>query len=663
MAERYGASAEDWAHLDVLLGLTADLLPVVSNPNATISPNSSIKSLGKLPSQYNGQRYVSGFPNWTQHQSTADEIAKWSKEEDYGICIQARAVRAIDIDVGDADTVSAIRKHIRPFGLPCRYRQNSSKVLIAFRCEGDYAKRKITTANGIIEFLANGQQFVACGTHPSGARYEWEGGLPDEFPTLTPDEFEAIWQALVDEFAIEPTTEGKVSTRQQVLSSVIDSDPIAQHLLDKNLVARADRDGKLHLAHCPWEDDHTDQDTALTSATYFPAHTGGYSVGTYVCQHAHCSHRTQQEFLDAVGYVPAAELSEFEDLTKGESNGSTADSGLATAVSVPDAGLPVNQRFTVQTYEQFALKEIKTEWLIKHVLPKAEMAVLYGESGSGKTFAVLDMAASIAIGQEWRGHKAPRSRVVYVAAEGANGFRKRMRAYANAHHLDTLPIGVIADAPNLLEKADALDVARAVIAAGGADLIIIDTLAQTMPGGNENSGEDVGMLLKHCKGIHRATKALVLLVHHSGKDASKGARGWSGLRAACDAELEVLRVDEARSIRVSKQKDGDDNAEYGFKLKTVALGWDEDGEEITSCVVEHSEFVPVKAKALGQLQSKVLKVVNELAGADMKTNLAEVRKECEKLHGTRSDAVRRVITELAKLSKLEFDGHEIVLCS
>jgi RecA-family ATPase len=106
---------------------------------------------------------------------------------------------------------------------------------------------------------------------------------------------------------------------------------------------------------------------------------------------------------------------------------------------------------------------------------------------------------------------------------------------------------VLADAPNLMEKQDALDVARAIVAAGGAQLVIVDTFAQVMPGANENAGEDVGRALAHCKGIHRATGALVLLVHHSGKDSSRGARGWSGLRAAADVELEVVRADDARS--------------------------------------------------------------------------------------------------------------------
>ncbi|NLX17355.1 MAG: AAA family ATPase, partial [Ramlibacter sp.] len=183
-------------------------------------------------------------------------------------------------------------------------------------------------------------------------------------------------------------------------------------------------------------------------------------------------------------------------------------------------------------------------WYVKGVLPRAELAVLYGESGSGKTFAVLDLAMAVARGVAWRGLRVKQGRVVYVAAEGGGGFRKRLKAYAQHQGIDLaeVPFGVIHAAPNMLAKTDALDVAKAIKAFGGADLVIVDTFAQVTPGGNENSGEDVGLALTHLKGIHRASGALVLLVHHSGKDASKGARGWSGLRAAVDVELEVFKL-------------------------------------------------------------------------------------------------------------------------
>ena len=119
--------------------------------------------------------------------------------------------------------------------------------------------------------------------------------------------------------------------------------------------------------------------------------------------------------------------------------------------------------------------------------------------------------------------------------------------------------------------------------------MVIDTLAQAMAGGDENSAVDMGRALTACKRVHKVTGATVVLVHHSGKDAAKGARGWSGLRAAADAKMEVVRKGDVRHLRVSKQKDGDDSGTYPFKLDVINLGVDDDLASITSCVVRHLE--------------------------------------------------------------------------
>jgi hypothetical protein len=225
------------------------------------------------------------------------------------------------------------------------------------------------------------------------------------------------------------------------------------------------------------------------------------------------------------------------------------------------------------------------------VLPRAELAVIYGESGSGKSFLALDLCAAVSRGLAWRdAHRTERGSVVYVCAEGAGGFKVRLRAYARAHNINLAELpGVVADAPNLLEQTEAAALYGAILKWGKPDVIVIDTLSATAPGGNENSGEDMGRVLSHCKLLHRKTGALVVLIHHSGKDATKGARGWSGLRAAADAEIEVTRNGDFRAATVTKLKDGSDGAQWSFKLKVVELGNDLEGEPESSCVIEHVE--------------------------------------------------------------------------
>jgi hypothetical protein len=270
-------------------------------------------------------------------------------------------------------------------------------------------------------------------------------------------------------------------------------------------------------------------------------------------------------------------------------------------------------RFEVIPAAEFTSRPAPS-WIVKGVLPRAELVVLFGESGSGKSFIALDIAAAIDRGMAWRGRRVKQGRVVYICAEGAGGFRNRLVAYQQAHQCE-LGIGVIANAPNLLQKDDALDVCRAI---GRADVVIIDTFAQTTPGGNENAAEDMGKALAHCKGIHRATGAVVVLVHHAGKDLSRGARGWSGLKAAADAELEVLRLESGRMLRTSKMKDGQDDEAWGFDLETQTIGMDEDGDVITSCTVRELDVGVVKAQAarpMGAVESVVHAVVMEMAQA------------------------------------------------
>lgn len=319
-------------------------------------------------------------------------------------------------------------------------------------------------------------------------------------------------------------------------------------------------------------------------------------------------------------------------------------------------------------------------YLIKGVLPKAELAVLYGESTAGKTFVAMDIGFAIARGAEWRGRRVKQGRVVYIAAEGVGGLRNRLLAYAQAHSIELagLALDVIPAAPNLLEKADALEVAKVIASCGRAALVIVDTFAQCTPGGNENAGEDMGRALTHCKGIHKATGATVMLVHHAGKDLSRGARGWSGLRAAADAEIEIARSIAGRSIRLTKNKDGDDTAAWGFDLETITLGLDEDGDAITSCVVREAELPVVgvagKARKLGVWESLVAEVMAEfslgqLAGIEVDAVIAEVvRRAPAPADGKRDQrkaCVRRALNNLCEGDDapylLEDDGTVTVL--
>jgi hypothetical protein len=113
-----------------------------------------------------------------------------------------------------------------------------------------------------------------------------------------------------------------------------------------------------------------------------------------------------------------------------------------------------------------------------------------------------------------------------------------------------------------------------------------------------------------------------ILIHHAGKDASKGARGWSGLKAAADVQIEVIRRDNGtREIRIEKLKDGEDGARFGFELEVVDLGVDDDGDPVSSCVVRQTDAVPPQSRGSqvgpkGGNQRKVFDCAKE-AGAGL----------------------------------------------
>ena len=294
--------------------------------------------------------------------------------------------------------------------------------------------------------------------------------------------------------------------------------------------------------------------------------------------------------LERLPGVNVAAPSEFDTVEGATVERSTVERATGDSTVKGEGAAPM--RFLPIPNSEFLARQAPA-WRIKHVLPMAALAVIYGESGSGKSFFALDMAMAIARGIEWRGQATVQGAVVYIAAEGAGGFRNRIDAYMQHHQVDpaTVPLYVIPDAPNFLDRKDITDLVAALRTVKGIALIIVDTYAQVMPG-NENSGEDAGKVIAHCRTLHQVTGATVVLIHHSGKDATKGARGWSGLRAATDAEYEVIRNGGDRMATVTKLKDADDGAQYGFKLATVRIGTDGDGDAITSCIVEHNATVP-----------------------------------------------------------------------
>ncbi len=232
------------------------------------------------------------------------------------------------------------------------------------------------------------------------------------------------------------------------------------------------------------------------------------------------------------------------------------------------------------------------QWRIKKVLPQTGLAAMYGPSGSGKSFLVLDILQALAAGREWFGHKTNSCNVIYCALEGEGGIAGRVAAYRIRHGATAQNIRYLVQPFSLLDGEDITDLAQAIKAAGqDAEVVVLDTLNRAAPGADENDSKSMGQIIAAAKELQTLVGGLVVLVHHTGKDASKGLRGHSSLHAALDAAIEVRRDGDNREWLIAKSKDGEDGEAHPFKLDVVELGPDEDGEPITSCTVHPLEKV------------------------------------------------------------------------
>lgn len=229
-------------------------------------------------------------------------------------------------------------------------------------------------------------------------------------------------------------------------------------------------------------------------------------------------------------------------------------------------------------------------WSVKHVVPAASIGMLFGGSGTFKSFIALDCALHVAHGLPWMGRLTKQGPVLYIAAEGGAGLWGRIDAWHRERNLrwQDAPLYVVPVAVDL--TVDAWRVVDAAQAVGACpSMVIVDTLSQTYAG-EENSANEMAAYLREIGLRFRMLwQCSVLLVHHTGHQATERPRGSSAIRANIDFLLGVFRDEKEMLATLScvKQKDGDLFKDATFKLSIVDLGADVDNDRITSLVARH----------------------------------------------------------------------------
>ena len=245
-------------------------------------------------------------------------------------------------------------------------------------------------------------------------------------------------------------------------------------------------------------------------------------------------------------------------------------------------------------------------YLLKGLLSPAEISIWVGPPKCGKSFLLLHVAYLLSLGRSVFGRRVKPTKVLYVAAEGEAGIANRIRALRDKHGPSS-NFHFIAQPADLLHaeghKDDLIEAAEAC----GAQLIVLDTLSRLMAGGDENSSEDMGQFVRIVGQVRHQTQAHVAIVHH-GTKASNGSnpRGHSCLTGADDALVEVLKLEDgSRVATVVHAKDDPDGMRWGFSLDVVELGMDEDGDPITTLVVNEAAVAPVEKRPRERLSDNL----------------------------------------------------------
>lgn len=246
-------------------------------------------------------------------------------------------------------------------------------------------------------------------------------------------------------------------------------------------------------------------------------------------------------------------------------------------------------------------------WLIEGVLPDKGLTTLFGPSGCGKTFLALDMALAVSAGLDWHGMRAKGGPVVYVAGEGVHGVGQRKDAWKSYHEVESLPsFHTLALPVNLRDGREVAAFIQAVRDSGAKPaLIVFDTLARCMPGGEENSAKDMGELTANVESIAREFDCAAIVVHHTGKQG-EDERGSSALRGASGAMISVKPM--AGGVKVlscSKMKDAEE-------FRDLHASTEQRGASLVVSGIEESAR---QEKAYGS-NGKILEALSEYADRD-----------------------------------------------
>jgi len=315
-------------------------------------------------------------------------------------------------------------------------------------------------------------------------------------------------------------------------------------------------------------------------------------------------------------------------------------------------------------------------WLIEDIIEAGTLVQVFGASGCGKSFLVIDWSACIAAGGAWHGKATAAGAVFYIAGEGFAGFKRRLRAWEihTGKSLSAAPLFFSRQPAALMDAGNAQAVIEAVRALqsthGKPALIVVDTLHRNLGDGDENNAGDMALFLQALDAMRADFGAAVLIVHHSGHAEAGRGRGSSSLRAAVDHEyLLTKQADGRRELTCTKAKESEPPPAMWFELDHTPLDWpDGKGGFQSSAVLIRAEAGPQREKRLTPAQHagmesfyRAAAAHGSEAGERFGVHLDDWRAEFYRVstadnQHAKKVAFHRVRNDLATLGKLTVDS-------
>lgn len=666
------------------LGFTR-LVPIIP-PGVDISANSTLfkrvgtkqDGRGKTPGLKGQDGRWYGF-DWVPYECDEHDLARWNSMG-AGVGIKTGdmgdGTSLIAIDADTKDHAEAVRDAVLALLGDLAVRNgNRPKAAYICRVRGAFQYQRIEFGQrdennrllDRVEILSDGRQFVAHGIHPKTMRpYEWPRDVPAyaDLPIFEPAQITGLLEQLrlVLPTASEVIVEGATTEQSQGnLKGELDAVRRAVQALPNSHNTHPSREsyrdvGYAIKAALP---DHPDEALEIFQewCTGYTAPDGSGNDPEVVeadWRRMKPPYRRGASWL----YAQAEELSGGE-YSRADAWFENLPDKVEDAISLFDVSTkddtPATRKLRLTPFIEAADTALtaSTKPLVKGLLDQGTLSVMYGPSNVGKTFVAMDVAFHISAGAPWGGLRTTRGAVVYVAAEGGSGARKRAEALRRRHpdKMDGLQFHLLLSNVDLLRPdADLKPLILAITELGvPVVMVVLDTLARVMAGGEENGSVDMGTMIKHFDVIRKATGAHVMIVHHAGKNQAAGARGHSSLRAATDTEIEIAEG----QILVTKQRDLEKSYQSAFRLDVVTLGVDDDGDPITSCTVSlvpRAEAQTSPATPTEELVLDALRVVVSAASEGAKgARLGEIVDMLEgQQHAMGAEAVRSHLKNMAR---------------